>query len=377
MTTILEHNGGFEKYLIDTANNLAASPSIEVDIITMDERFTNRVITLLQLYRFRKKALHNLQTVRDKIETNVTYYKVNTLRNLRSKLQQYDVIYSKNELLEAILFKLFLGYRTIPPVVFGCHTPIYFPQTPSLQSKIHNVLYNSFIYTYLASGVTKFHVINSEDEKRLQRLFPDKEIVKVYNPFEFDKFAQSADLHKYAQPFDKTKFNVVWVGRLTEQKGVDDLILLVNSINQSELKDAVCWNIVGDGEQSQKIEQLVKRWSNVHYFGAVQNKFISSILMQNNLFISTSKWEGFPYNLLEALAMGLPVLAYNISGCNDIVDNGTNGFLANDLQEFEETIQKIHKGEYAVHNVTEYTKSKFDAKKIYAELLDKVFNHVQ
>lgn len=373
MATILEHGGGLEKYFIETVKKLSEFPNIGVDVVTMDDNFSYKVVNLLSFYYFKKinrKSLYkeSIDTIKQKLG-EATYHKCKSLKELKEKLNEYDIIYSKNELLEALIFKFIIKYKNVPPIIFGCHTPVYYPVADSIQSKLHNFLYNGFVYKYLAKGVRKFHVLNSEDASCLGKLFPKRSIIKIYNPFDYNEFIQKAEKYKYNFSLDKSKLNIIWAGKLIEQKGIDDLIKIINMINKSEYKNKIIWNICGDGTEKEKILNL-KKWQNVNYFGHVENNYMASIYKENDLFISTSHWEGFPYNLLEAQSAGLPVLAYNISGCNDIIDNKVNGILVEDINQFKNEIINIIEGKYKFCDINKYIVKKFDQNLIYKQLID-------
>jgi len=54
---------------------------------------------------------------------------------------------------------------------------------------------------------------------------------------------------------------------------------------------------------------------------------VAEYLSASDVFLSTSSREGLPRNVMEAMATGLPVVAYDIRGCNDLVVDGETGFL--------------------------------------------------
>jgi glycosyltransferase involved in cell wall biosynthesis len=380
-TTILEHGAGLEKYMIETAKNLSEFNDVQADVITMDDDFSFKIINLLSFYYFKKKYkadIYNesLKDIRRKLG-KANYYKIGNFENLRSKLNEYDVIYSKNEILEAFIFKYFVGYYKVPPIIFGCHTAIYYPTADSIQSKLHNFLYNGFVYRYLASGIKTFHVINSFEEKRYKEIFPSKEVVKIYNPFNFEEFIENSFKYKFDFNWDKNKFNILWVGRLTEQKGVNDLIYIINEINSTEYNKKIVWNIVGDGGERSKLAKLKENWDNVNYFGHIENKFMASVYEENNLFINTSKWEGFPYTIIEAQSSSLPVVSYDISGCNDIIINNKNGFLSDDLNQFINSILLFLEGRKLEIDVVKFIKFKFNRKDIHNNLINMFKNHAK
>src|SRR3989344_6608444 len=185
----LEHGGGLAKYFIETASNLTKTPSLQADVVTMDDRFALNIMKMTHIFYMSFVSRMDMKLIykesRGSIDENLgdaRYFKASSIASLRKKLQEYDLIYSKNEVLEAFIFKFLVGYKNLPPVIFGCHTPFYYPQVASLQSKLHNFLYNSFVYRFLTSDVKAFHVLNTFDEKNLQKFLPSKKITKVYNP---------------------------------------------------------------------------------------------------------------------------------------------------------------------------------------------------
>ena len=380
MTTILEHSGGLEKYLIQTAKNLSNHSDVKIDVITMDDKTTELIVGLLTFYYFKKldrKSIYQEDSQEIIKELGkARYYKCHSFSELKTKLNQYDVIYSKNELIESFIFKFIIGYKNIPPVIFGCHTPILYPITSSLQSKMHNFLYGGYVYKFLASGVRYFHVVNLDDENSIKHIFPKVPFKKIYNPFDFNKFTKYSSLDKNDIFFDKNKVNIIWIGRLTEQKGVDDLCTIVASVNSSTLRNKIIWNIAGDGEEKKLIVDLAKEWNNVRHLGWIKNRNMANVIRNNNLFINTSKWEGFPYSVLEAQAVGLPVIAYDIGGCSDIIDNNKNGVLVKDRESFVEAIKEFVNGKKNFVDVRKYISTKFDKNMLYEQLIE-VFEDVK
>ena len=380
-TSILEFGGGLEKYFIETANNLSKFDNCQVDVVTMDDKFTARLAKLLSFYYFKKIIKSYLY--KEKLEIikknlgKANYFKCKNFKKLKEKLNEYDVIYSKNEILEAFIFKFFIKYKNLPPIIFGVHTPHFYPKTESLPAKIHNLLYNSKIYNFLASGVRAFHVINSSDQKILNKQLRGKYVKKIYNPFNFDQFKKNADKYKLNFVFEEGKFNIIWLGRLAEQKGVQDLIRIIDKLNPI-LIDKVIWNIVGDGAEKNRIIKLKEKWHNINFFGHIEHKYVPNLLTKNKLFILTSKWEGFPYTLIEAETMNLPVISFDIPGPQDIIKNKVNGFLVKDRQEFKKMIVDFMQGKakLKIKDYSSYISKKFDANLIYNDLL-KLFKNVK
>lgn len=375
----LEQGGGLAKYFIETASNLAQTPPIKTDVITMDDRFNINIMKLTHVFYMSFVSKMDMRLIYneniDSIRKNLgdaSYFKVNSIKDLRKKLQEYDLIYSKNEVLEAFILKFLVGYKNLPPVVFGCHTPFYYPQAISLQSKLHNFLYNSFVYRFLTSGVKAFHVTNTFDEKNLQKLLPGKRIIKIYNPLNISALAEQSDKHVYKFKWDKSKLNILWVARLTEQKGIPELLEIIDSLNSNGYLDKVIFNIVGDGDRKLRKDILDHKikWRNINYLGSVEYSYMPSIYKVNNLFISTSKWESFGLSVLEAQAFGLPAISFDIPGSQDIINEKT-GFLVKDNQEYVKQIKEIVDKRFIFDKafIASNVKKRFDPEVIYPKLI--------
>ena len=116
-------------------------------------------------------------------------------------------------------------------------------------------------------------------------------------------------------------------GRLTKQKGFD---LLIKAFSQLS-SDFSHWNcvILGEGEERKRLEGLAKELEvakKVFLPGNVSTP--QAIMGSCRIFILSSRFEGFPNVLLEAMAAGAPVIAFDCpSGPREIIEDGHNGML--------------------------------------------------
>jgi glycosyltransferase involved in cell wall biosynthesis len=172
--------------------------------------------------------------------------------------------------------------------------------------------------------------------------------------------ANSRGLHDLAAAFDSTinipivpngvdveRFSVIrhdWspprilsVGRVVYQKGYDLALLAL-----AELKDLEWeWRIAGDGPQLSSLQALIEEHDlqgRVHFLGWQTAEQLKKQYAVANLFLFPSRHEGMPNAVLEAMASGLPVVATNIAGNEELVVNGETGALvpvddANALRE--------------------------------------------
>ncbi len=120
---------------------------------------------------------------------------------------------------------------------------------------------------------------------------------------------------------------LIAVGRLAHQKGFD---LLIEAF--SKLSDRYPdWHltILGEGTSRPELETLrsqLQLTDRVHLPGQVKN--VNAHLRQADIFVMSSRLEGFPMALCEAMACGLPVLSADcLSGPREIIEDGINGIL--------------------------------------------------
>jgi glycosyltransferase involved in cell wall biosynthesis len=138
----------------------------------------------------------------------------------------------------------------------------------------------------------------------------------VYNGVDTTFFKPSI-LHSI---FIHNKPVIVFVGRLIQAKGVQDLL--------DATKNIECWvDIIGEGPYKKELENIAKGRPEVEFFGLRNKEEIKNILDDATIFCNTSYAEGLPTSVLEAGAMGLPIIATNVGGTNEIIDAGHNGFL--------------------------------------------------
>jgi glycosyltransferase involved in cell wall biosynthesis len=86
--------------------------------------------------------------------------------------------------------------------------------------------------------------------------------------------------------------------------------------------------IVGDGEERGKVERMIRELGLLEktiLTGHQEN--VADYYQVFDVFVLSSLWEGMPYVILEAMALGLPVVASDICGNNELVEHGDNGFL--------------------------------------------------
>lgn len=126
----------------------------------------------------------------------------------------------------------------------------------------------------------------------------------------------------------KSDFVYGFVGRIVGDKGINELVQAFNQINKSNPKTKLI--LVGRYEDDldpvdQVTKDLIKNNLNIIEVGF--QKDVKKYLSIMNVFVSPSYREGFGLSLLEANLTGIPVIATNITGYNEIIIEDKNGYL--------------------------------------------------
>lgn len=163
----------------------------------------------------------------------------------------------------------------------------------------------------------------------------------IYDPVindEIFKLAKEPIAHKWFTKDRKIPV-ILAVGRLTEAKNYE---LLIHSFKLVTQKIDANLIILGEGEDREKLEKLIEKLSlqnKVDLYGFEQNPFK---YMENcDLYVMSSKWEGLPGALIQALALGAKIVSTDCpSGPREILRDGKNGILVlkEDEKEFEKFI---------------------------------------
>lgn len=113
------------------------------------------------------------------------------------------------------------------------------------------------------------------------------------------------------------RVNLLFVGRLSVQKRPERLIEALSMLKST----SVFLDVVGDGEDRAKLEQLVDRLNlkNIKFHGALHGSDLLEIYKKANVFVLPSDREGMPLVLLEAMAAGLPVMGSDVLGITELI----------------------------------------------------------
>jgi glycosyltransferase involved in cell wall biosynthesis len=134
---------------------------------------------------------------------------------------------------------------------------------------------------------------------------------------------------KVIKPLEKREPIIGYVGALTQQKGIIQLLLAMNILKYINANMRLL--IIGDGPLKNQLSEMVRKLSlknNVLFLGSVPHHHLPYYLNEMKLIVLPSLCgEGLPNVVLEAMACGTPVLATPVGGIPDIIKDNKSGFI--------------------------------------------------
>jgi glycosyltransferase involved in cell wall biosynthesis len=140
----------------------------------------------------------------------------------------------------------------------------------------------------------------------------------------------------------KGPLRLIFLGRLTTQKGVYDLPLIDQRLSQTGV--VMNWTIIGDGPERNELIRQMPPSDRVRYASPATNSEVLRLCAEGDVFVFPTRFEGFPVALLEAMSAGLvPVVTDLPSGIPEVVDTGS-GFRVNagDVAAFASVITRLN-----------------------------------
>lgn len=152
-----------------------------------------------------------------------------------------------------------------------------------------------------------------------------KSIVSLWGvlPKRLERVYNGVSIPENILPKVFSKKTIVSSGRLVPWKGFDTLIKCISKVDANLV-------IVGEGEDRKRLEDLVienKVSDKVSFTGSLKREELLSFVSGSSLFVLPSSFESFSFQLVEAMMLGLTVVALDAGNLNEIIKNGENGVL--------------------------------------------------
>lgn len=284
------------------------------------------------------------------------------------KAEKPDLIVSS--IMRANFYSRFAGIITGTPIIGTFVNDSYGAlRVEEMKRKKQYLGYRIFwLLDRYTSGIPKYWISNaiSIAQSNIKALGISKGKTKVIY-----RGRETAVFPPYQPLIDKSVFKFVFVGRLLERKGLGELLEAVNIIK--EKYPHIKLDIFGDGLFRKKIESIITKLQlqdTVSLHGKVHNGW--KRLYQADCFVFPSWNEGFSGALVEAMAVGIPIIASDIPMNMEAVNNNTaliypvkdtNKLVAQMVRVIEEYPQMIEMGKRARQEAA----ARFDIRQIAAQ----------
>jgi glycosyltransferase involved in cell wall biosynthesis len=303
------HEGGVEKYVQKLFSDLK---DINITIITSNS--------------------DNVATIDYKYEMNINRFKCWNIMGGTYPIIQFSEYNNIKKLFKNKNFDYIITHtRFFNTSIIGCviaqqyniklihfehgtkHSPI---KNPILH--LFGQLYDHIIGKYIIKHSNKCIGISKASNDFIKHLYPKADTGLVYNSIIIDAFNKTTPLEQKVLCKNLGIGNspvIVFVGRIIYAKGVQDLLEAVKGLDVKVV-------IVGNGNY---LNTLQKSYPEAIYVG--QQTDIVKYLSIATIFVNPSHAEGLPTSVLEAGALGIPCIATNVGGTNEIIDDHINGIL--------------------------------------------------
>jgi glycosyltransferase involved in cell wall biosynthesis len=253
------------------------------------------------------------------------------------------------------LRELYTLFRTLRPDIVHTHNPkpgVYgrlaaaAARVPAVVNTVHGLyaqpadpwLRRAVVYALerVAAGCSDAELVqNPEDLETLARLgVPRERLTLLGNGVDLQRYRPDAvsphDVEQLRSSlgFEPGDVVVCSVGRLVWEKGYRELFTAAALLHTED--SAVRWVVVGpsDPSKSDQVDDVSVRQAErdgVRFLGFRDD--MPLVYAASDLFVLASHREGFPRAAMEAAAMGLPVVATDVRGCRQVVDDGVTGLL--------------------------------------------------
>ena len=319
------------------------------------------------------------------VHKNIVFEKQNLIKNFKSilelrkfiKSESIDVVIS-NATLAGIMTRaaVFTLFRK-PTVIHSCHGYLFSRSSSALKKFILICIEKIF------SPVTSLVLtMNKEDFAYAQKYRFAKKIINIpgigYVP-KFENLKKTEQISKQMELCrnfitGENVYTIVYAAELSVRKNQTQLVDLLYPL----LCKHQNWRLIlaGDGILKEELTDKIKALN-------IENKvllpgFISNIyelLSVADVIVSTSKSEGLPFNIMDAMTLGVPVLASDVKGHSDLITSGKNGFLfnLNEPSDFANKLETLETDSDLRHTFVENAKTSM--KKFLIEtVLEQVLN---
>lgn len=315
------HVGGYEKNVYELSRRLAER-GFEVDIITCNTQRAPTCEELDGIHVYRIPSWNILGGTYPVPKMNLT-----TVKILRRLLQRkYDIVNTQTRFMTTSLIGLVFAKIKRTPLIHterGAKHSVVSSGAVNLISRIYDHTIGTLIVRLASQNIGV-----SSAACDFVRHLGAKKVALIYNGIDTVVFKKRDTNLRRELCLDESSVVITFVGRLIYAKGVQDLIAAFPKVKKRVPNVKVL--IVGDGPYKATLETLVNHnhcSENIVFLGQKNQDEVIDILSATDIFVNSSYSEGLPTSVMEAASIGLPVVATDVGGTREIIDDERTGVL--------------------------------------------------
>ncbi len=236
-----------------------------------------------------------------------------------------DILYVHSSFAGIFARLAVLGLPKRPKVIYCAHGWSFLMQGNRLKSWIYRVIERGLSY----SSDAIVTISENEHLKALEAGIPKERLYHIAHGISLK--AEPLKPYVKAEQFEKQKYNILFLGRYDYAKGFDWLMSFIARFPQEH----ICWHCAGKSV----INHTVAIPEGVVNHGWVDYQEIPQLLLRCDMVIMPSRWEGFGFSAIEAMAYSKPVIASMNGALPELIEPECNGWLF-DMQK-EQTLVNI------------------------------------
>ena len=282
---------------------------------------------------FEKYNIDYFPTYKNKSPILKILFYIKNLTKILLKITQYDILHvhtasmwSFRRLAIVIGIGIILGKKIITHIHGGGFEG-YYNRSNLIEKKIIIYILNKSDIIVVLSQIFK---------KNLSKITDTGKIKVVYNSVNYSSKNESYKREKY--------FNIIFLGSLLKRKGIYDLINAFHQliINDKRARLILCGN--GEVDKINRILKELKIEKQVCLPGWVDGQKKIKLIDSSHVLVLPSYVEAFPMSILEAMSRGVPAIATNVGGIEEIITDFSDGFIFNpgDIQSLTNRIELLY-----------------------------------
>lgn len=304
--------------------------------------------------KFENVVIHGFKDSKDDFvdrnNNKIKDYKVSILRDISpfndflSIINTYKIVKKENpELIHAHSAKGGVVGRIVG-FLLGIKV-LYTPQAFSYLSTNNKIKRKIFLFIEKALTFKNSYLLASSNSEKGRAINEVK--YKNQNVLLFNNSINSIE------KIEVLKINKTWpdeyictVGRPSYQKNIELMIHVLNEVRKEKDIHLVLMGVGHHSDKLDDVKKLIDKFKlnkSVTLIEWTDRENIFNIINNSKFYISTARYEGLPYSIIEALALGKPCIVSDCDGNRDLIQNDNNGFVikGENIAEFNEKIKLL------------------------------------